>query len=136
MRAYVFVNTKAGKAKAVARDLTKIKGVKAADACWGEPDIIVLVEVKNERALKDIVLASNIPIPTSPSTSLRGTRASRHLLVVRLRFHDLGGPLLFHRVSINQPASAYLAGRQAAGIEPPVYGVGGLAQQPGCPRHA
>lgn len=56
MRAYVFVNTKAGKAKTVARDLTRIKGVKVADACWGEPDIIVLVEVKNERALKDIVL--------------------------------------------------------------------------------
>lgn len=56
MRAYVFVNVKAGKAKAVARDLTKIKGVKAVDACWGEPDIIVLVDVKNERALKDIVL--------------------------------------------------------------------------------
>jgi DNA-binding Lrp family transcriptional regulator len=56
MRAYVFVNTKAGKAKTVSRELTKIKGVKAADACWGEPDIIAMVDVKNERALKDIVL--------------------------------------------------------------------------------
>lgn len=56
MRAYVFVNVKAGKAKAVTKQLGQIEGVKFADACWGMPDIIALVDVKNERALNDIVL--------------------------------------------------------------------------------
>ncbi|HKZ52610.1 MAG TPA: Lrp/AsnC ligand binding domain-containing protein [Candidatus Acidoferrales bacterium] len=55
MRAYVFVNVKAGKAKVVARQLGQLEGVKAADACWGMPDVIALIEVKNERALNDLV---------------------------------------------------------------------------------
>lgn len=55
MRAYVFINVKAGKAKAVAKELANLAGVKSADACWGTPDIIATVEVKNERALNDLV---------------------------------------------------------------------------------
>lgn len=55
MRAYIFVNVKAGKAKVVARHLAQLEGVKAADPCWGMPDVIALVEVKNERALNDLV---------------------------------------------------------------------------------
>lgn len=55
MRAYVFVNVKAGKAKEVARRLADITGVAQADACWGTPDIVAVVEVKNERALNDLV---------------------------------------------------------------------------------
>ena len=56
MRAYVFVNVKAGKTKAVARHLSELDGVKTADPCWGTPDIIAYVEVKSERALNDLVL--------------------------------------------------------------------------------
>jgi DNA-binding Lrp family transcriptional regulator len=56
MRAYVFVNVKAGKPKVVARQIAQLEGVKAADACWGMPDVIALVDVKNERALNDLVL--------------------------------------------------------------------------------
>ncbi len=56
MRAYVFVNCKAGKPKAVATQIAQLDGVKAADACWGMPDVIALVDVKNERALNDLVL--------------------------------------------------------------------------------
>jgi len=55
MRAYIFVNVKAAKAKVVARQLAQLEGVKAADACWGMPDVIALVEVKNERALNELV---------------------------------------------------------------------------------
>jgi DNA-binding Lrp family transcriptional regulator len=63
MRAYVFVNVKAGKAKVVARQLSQLEGVKAADACWGMPDVIALVEVKNERALNDLVFTEISKIP-------------------------------------------------------------------------
>lgn len=56
MRAYVFVNVKAGKAKQIADQITRLDGVKAADACWGMPDVIVAADVKNERALNDLVL--------------------------------------------------------------------------------
>jgi len=55
MRAYVFVNVKAGKAKVIARQLSELEGVRAADACWGTPDIVAVVEVKTERALNDLV---------------------------------------------------------------------------------
>ena len=55
MRAYVFVNVKAGKAKQIAQQMAQLDGVRAADACWGMPDVIVAVEVKNERALNDLV---------------------------------------------------------------------------------
>lgn len=56
MRAYVFINAKAGKTKTVAKSLKALKGVTAADPCWGSPDIIMSVEVKNERTLNELVL--------------------------------------------------------------------------------
>ena len=56
MRAYVFINAKAGKTKTVAQGLRALTGVKTADPCWGSPDIILSVEVKNERSLNDLVL--------------------------------------------------------------------------------
>jgi DNA-binding Lrp family transcriptional regulator len=57
VRAYVFINAKAGKTKDVTKQLRQLKGVTAADPCWGTPDIIAAVEVKNERALNDLVLS-------------------------------------------------------------------------------
>jgi len=56
MRAYVFIEAKAGKTKEVTKHLRALEGVNAADPCWGTPDIIAVVEVKNERALNDLVL--------------------------------------------------------------------------------
>ncbi|OFV85429.1 MAG: hypothetical protein A3D93_05700 [Acidobacteria bacterium RIFCSPHIGHO2_12_FULL_67_30] len=56
MRAYVFVNVKAGKTKEVAARLRELEGVTAVDPCWGTPDIIAVVSVKTERALNDLVL--------------------------------------------------------------------------------
>lgn len=63
MRAYVFVNVKAGKAKLVAKELAQLTGVRAADPCWGTPDIVAVVEVKNERALNDLVFNEFSKIP-------------------------------------------------------------------------
>lgn len=63
MRAYVFVNVKAGKAKVVAKEIARLDGVRAADACWGLPDIIVVIEVKNERALNDLVFNEIARLP-------------------------------------------------------------------------
>ena len=56
MRAYIFINAKAGKTKTVTQALRALKGVKAVDPCWGSPDIIMAVQVKNERTLNDLVL--------------------------------------------------------------------------------
>jgi DNA-binding Lrp family transcriptional regulator len=63
MRAYVFVNVKAGKAKTVAGKISALKGVTHADACWGTPDIVAFVDVKNERALNDLVFNEISKLP-------------------------------------------------------------------------
>lgn len=55
MRAYIFIDVKAGKAKSIAKQLVDLPGVQAVDACWGTPDVIAVVDVKNERALNDLV---------------------------------------------------------------------------------
>jgi DNA-binding Lrp family transcriptional regulator len=56
MKAYIFVNATAGKPAAVARDMRKIAGVKAADLCWGQPDIIAVAEAADIKALQTMVL--------------------------------------------------------------------------------
>ncbi len=62
-KAYLFVNAKAGSTKNVVKALARFSGVEAADICWGMPDIIVVVSVKNERALSDLVLGEIQQIP-------------------------------------------------------------------------
>ncbi len=56
-KAYIFIKAKAGKTKDVAEALLALHGVKAADSCWGTPDIIAVVNIKNERTLNDLVLS-------------------------------------------------------------------------------
>lgn len=56
MRAYIFINAKAGRTKPVTQALRALSGVKNVDPCWGSPDIIMAVQVKNERTLNDLVL--------------------------------------------------------------------------------
>ena len=56
MKAYIFVNAVAGKPAEVARELRKIAGVKAADLCWGQPDIIAVAEAADIKALQTMVL--------------------------------------------------------------------------------
>ncbi len=62
-KAYLFVSAKAGRTKDVVKVLARLSGVKAADICWGMPDIIAVASVKNERALSDLVLGEIQQIP-------------------------------------------------------------------------
>lgn len=57
MKAYVLINVRAGKSRQVVKKVQQIKGVRSAYACWGRPDVFTLVDVPNERALADTVLA-------------------------------------------------------------------------------
>ncbi len=52
MRAYVFVNVAPEKSVDVVRRLREIVGVDSAEACWGLPDVIALVEVGNLQTLQ------------------------------------------------------------------------------------
>ena len=56
MRAYVLVNVTPGKVQDVVRNLVRLRGVKAADACWGVPDVFVTLEVADEDELSKLVL--------------------------------------------------------------------------------
>lgn len=56
MRAYVLVNATPGKVPDVVKKLVQLSGVQAADACWGVPDIFVVVEVADENELSKLVL--------------------------------------------------------------------------------
>jgi DNA-binding Lrp family transcriptional regulator len=57
MKAYVFIgaSTAAGPAM-VAQQIRRIPGVKTADLCWGQPDIIAVAEAADVRALQELVL--------------------------------------------------------------------------------
>ncbi len=56
MRAFVLLNVQAGKCPDVVGKLRKIQGVTSANACWGRPDIFVVVDVANQSALASTVL--------------------------------------------------------------------------------
>lgn len=56
MRAYIFVNATAGKPAAVVQELRRVPGIKAADMCWGVPDIIAVAEAADAKALQVLVL--------------------------------------------------------------------------------
>jgi hypothetical protein len=55
MNAYVFVWTKAGQGRKVARQIATLPGVQQADCCWGRPEVIAFVEVPDERGLASLV---------------------------------------------------------------------------------
>lgn len=57
MKAYVLINVRAGKSSGVVSRVRQLKGVKSAYACWGRPDVFSFVDVANEKALADTVLA-------------------------------------------------------------------------------
>ena len=56
VNAYVLIKVQAGKIKQTVDRISQIKGVKAAHACWGQPDIFAYVEAPNQRALSELVL--------------------------------------------------------------------------------
>ena len=68
MKAFVLVNVRAGKVPVVLAALRRIDAVEIAHACWGRPDIFALVEVKNERALGNLVMEKVQPIIGIEST--------------------------------------------------------------------
>jgi DNA-binding Lrp family transcriptional regulator len=68
MKAFVLVNVRAGKSSGVLEKLKQIEAVELVYACWGRPDIIALVDVKNERALGNLVIDKVQPIQGIEST--------------------------------------------------------------------
>ncbi|HEV2615673.1 MAG TPA: Lrp/AsnC ligand binding domain-containing protein [Candidatus Acidoferrales bacterium] len=57
MRAYVLVTAGPGKARDIARKIASLPGVKMANACWGDPDVYVVVEVANSEDLNSLVIS-------------------------------------------------------------------------------
>lgn len=57
MRAYVLVTVGPGKARDIARKISTLPGVKMANACWGDPDVYVVVEVANSEDLNSLVIS-------------------------------------------------------------------------------
>ncbi len=55
MRAYVLVNTRAGEAIHIARDLRKTPGIVRADSVFGTYDVIAEVEAKDLVSLGRLV---------------------------------------------------------------------------------
>jgi len=56
MRAFVLLNVHAGKCPAVVGKVRKIEGVVSANACWGRPDVFVVVDAPSQSALADTVI--------------------------------------------------------------------------------
>ena len=56
VRAYVFVNVRAGKERELTRRIADMPGVRMADACWGVPEIFVVAEVANVDELNRLVI--------------------------------------------------------------------------------
>ncbi len=56
MRAYVLVNAEMGKVRDVAQKIASLPGAKMANACWGVPDIFVVVEVASADELNKLVI--------------------------------------------------------------------------------
>jgi nitrate reductase NapAB chaperone NapD len=56
-RAYILINVLPGQTSSVVKALSQIKEIKTIDPCWGKPDIIVVVEVRDQDALTQLVLS-------------------------------------------------------------------------------
>lgn len=56
MKAYVLINSRAGKTRDVVNKIRKIAGVIDVNACWGRPDIFAVVEGRDEKAFSKTVL--------------------------------------------------------------------------------
>ena len=56
MRAYVVITAGPGKAREIARAVAALPGVKMANACWGSPDVFVVVEVADQKDLNKLIM--------------------------------------------------------------------------------
>ncbi len=57
MRAYILIQTGAGRLAGVVRDISRIRGVRSAQGVTGAYDVIALAEAPSLSALADRVLA-------------------------------------------------------------------------------
>jgi DNA-binding Lrp family transcriptional regulator len=55
-KAYILIKVKAGRAKDVLQTLKRLTGIEQAHSCFGRPDIILFVNVEDERVLSDMVI--------------------------------------------------------------------------------
>jgi len=76
MNAYVFVTTTTMvNPEQVAQQIRQIPGIKAADLCWGQPDIIALAESADSKALHRRIFHPGLKCFSSPlSSNIRSTR--------------------------------------------------------------
>jgi DNA-binding Lrp family transcriptional regulator len=56
VKAFVLINVHAGTSPEVVSKARQIPAVISANACWGRPDIFVVLEAPNEKVLSDTVL--------------------------------------------------------------------------------
>ena len=61
--AYVFVECTAGAAKEVAREISKIQGVKKSNSTTGPYDVIALVEAPDINVLGDYIITKIQALP-------------------------------------------------------------------------
>jgi len=55
--AYIFIETVQGKAKAIAREISQIPGVKTAHTVTGPYDVITYVEAESIKVLGDFIVS-------------------------------------------------------------------------------
>jgi DNA-binding Lrp family transcriptional regulator len=56
MRAYVLVRVRPGKVRDVVGTVSRMPGVRHADACWRLPDIFAYVDTPDEKTLNLLVM--------------------------------------------------------------------------------
>jgi DNA-binding Lrp family transcriptional regulator len=56
MRAYILINVRPGKVRDVVGFVSRLAGVRHADACWGLPDVFAYVETPDEKKLNELVM--------------------------------------------------------------------------------
>jgi DNA-binding Lrp family transcriptional regulator len=61
--AYIFIETTQGKARAIAREITRIPGVKTAHSVTGPYDVVTFVEAESISVLGDFIVTKIQAIP-------------------------------------------------------------------------
>ena len=56
MRAYILINVRPGKVRAVVTVVAGLESVRHADACWGLPDVFAYVDTPDEKSLNRLVM--------------------------------------------------------------------------------
>jgi DNA-binding Lrp family transcriptional regulator len=56
MRAYILINVRPARVREVVAAISRLNGIKRADACWGMPDLFAYAETDTEKALNELVI--------------------------------------------------------------------------------